>query len=371
MLALRFIHKNYRRFIRSRQLFSLELVHSIPARTVMVTNLPNHLQGERSLAEYFENMGLSVESVSVCREVHSLKVLLDKRTEALLALERAWVDYVGNPSTVEQYDPSDSAAPPLADIESSGMDNHNSRFVVPHKPRPTLRPRWYSAKVDALEFLEKRFQEADEQVKKRRKTGRFKPTQAAFVTFEKMSSAVRLFVLMSLIKRAGLTSTQQVAMQVAHAPFPMQCTTYPAPEPRDIVWSNMTPSTTNIRTRDTIVLSAMALLFFFWIFPITALASLLSYSEIKKAWPWLGRLIDSNDKIQAIVQNSLPSIAMITLNATLPLLLEGECYHFPCDVLISDTAPHSLALTYLQGFRARSWIEYSLMKKYYFPHRNF
>ncbi|KAJ8456119.1 hypothetical protein ONZ45_g18815 [Pleurotus djamor] len=328
ILALRAIYKNYQRFIRSRQLFSLELVHSIPARTVMVTNLPKHLQSERSLAEYFENMGLSVESVSVCREVHSLKVLLDRRTDALMALERAWVDYVGNPSTVEEYDPSDSVAPPLADLESSGMDGHSnhSRFVVPHKPRPTIRPRWYRPKVDALEYLEKQFLEADELVKKKRKTGRFRPTQAAFVTFEKMSSA-------------------QVAMQVAHAPSPMQCTTYPAPEPRDIVWANMTPSTTNIRTRDTIVLSAMAFLFFFWIFPITALASLLSYNEIKKAMPWLGRLIDSNDKIQAIVQNSLPSIAMITLNATLPLLLE--------------------ALTYLQGFRARSWIEYSLMKKYF------
>lgn len=159
----------------------------------MVTNLPKHLQSERSLAEYFENMGLSVESVSVCREVHSLKVLLDRRTDALMALERAWVDYVGNPSTVEEYDPSDSVAPPLADLESSGMDGHSnhSRFVVPHKPRPTIRPRWYRPQVDALEYLEKQFLEADELVKKKRKTGRFRPTQAAFVTFEKMSSAVR------------------------------------------------------------------------------------------------------------------------------------------------------------------------------------
>lgn len=98
----------------------------------------------------------------------------------------------------------------------------------------------------------------------------------------------------------------------------------------------MTPSTTNIRTRDTIVLSAMAFLFFFWIFPITALASLLSYNEIKKAMPWLGRLIDSNDKIQAIVQNSLPSIAMITLNATLPLLLEG----LSCPVVVDYARTH-------------------------------
>lgn len=63
---------------------------------------------------------------------------------------------------------------------------------------------------------------------------------------------------------------------------------------------------------------------FFWIFPITALASLLSYKEIKKVMPWLGVIIDSNDNIRAIVQNSLPSVAMITLNALLPFILEGE-----------------------------------------------
>lgn len=71
-------------------------------------------------------------------------------------------------------------------------------------------------------------------------------------------------------------------------------------------------------------MGSMGLLLFFWVFPITALASLLSYKEIKKVMPWLGRLIDSNDKVRAIVQNSLPSVAMVTLNALLPFILEGE-----------------------------------------------
>jgi hypothetical protein len=70
----------------------------------------------------------------------------------------------------------------------------------------------------------------------------------------------------------------------------------------------------------------MGLLLFFWLFPITFLASLLSYKEIKKAMPWLGELIDKNDKIRAIVQNSLPSVAMISLNALAPFILEGV-YH--------------------------------------------
>ncbi|KAF9479802.1 DUF221-domain-containing protein [Pholiota conissans] len=328
IFALYFIYKNYRRFIRSRQLFSLELVHSIPARTVLVTNLPQHLQGERTLAEYFENMGMAVESVTVCREVGALKTLLDRRTKALLALEHAWVSYVGNPSTVEEYDPEGQGMP-LVDVDQdveAGAGGRTAKLVVPHRQRPTIRPGWFKAKVDALEYLEDQFKKADELVKKKRRLGKFKSTGAAFVTFEKMSSA-------------------QIAVQVAHAPNPSQITTYPAPEPRDIVWANMAPSTGSIRTRDVFVLLTMGLLLFFWFFPITALASLLSYKEIKKAMPWLGRLIDSNDQVRAIVQNSLPSMAMIMLNAILPFILEG--------------------LTYVQGYRARSWVEYSLLKKYF------
>ncbi|KAJ7595897.1 hypothetical protein C8J56DRAFT_852889 [Mycena floridula] len=325
-LTLYFIYKNYKRFIRSRQLFSLELVHSIPARTVMVTNLPSHLQGERPLAEYFENMNMAVESVTVCREVGGLKRLLDKRTSALLALENAWARYVGNPSSVEEYDPENNGVAPLIDTDVEGGGSHSGRLVVPHRRRPTLRPGWFKPPIDALEHLEAQFKEADEQVKTIRRTAKFKSTQTAFVTFEKMSSA-------------------QIAIQTAHAPSPYICKTYPAPEPRDIVWANMTPSLASLRTRDFLVLGLLGILFFSWLFPIAALASLLSYNEIKKVLPWLARLIDRNEKIQAIVQNTLPSMAMIGLNACLPFALEG--------------------LTYLQGYRARSWIEYSLLRKYF------
>ncbi|KAM6494958.1 protein of unknown function DUF221 domain containing protein [Amanita muscaria] len=324
ILALFFLYKNYQRFIRTRQLFSLELVHSVAARTILVTDLPPHLQGERPLAEYFENMGLSVESVNVCREVGSLKHFLNKRTAALFKLETAWVQYVGNPSIVEEYNPEEASLAAF-DAESGSNPMQHGRFVIPHRKRPTLRPRWFKPKVDALEYLEAQFKAADDLVKKRR-SGRFKITQSAFVTFEKMSSA-------------------QIAVQAAHAPGPWQLNNRPAPEPRDIVWSNMSLSTTNLFVRDIFVLAIMGLLFFFWLFPIAALASLLSYKEIKRVMPWLGEMIDANDKIRAIVQNSLPPMAMILLNALLPFILE--------------------ALTYLQGYKARSWIEYSLLKKYF------
>ncbi|EIW76004.1 DUF221-domain-containing protein [Coniophora puteana RWD-64-598 SS2] len=327
ILALVFLYRNYRSFVRQRQLFSLPLVHSIPARTVMITNLPVHLRSERALAEYFEHMNLGVESVTVCREVGSLKTLIDRRTQALLKLEAVWTSYVGNPSEVEEYDPSENVVPSMAmDAGQLEGQNGSGRLVVPHRPRPTLRPGWLSGKVDALEHLETRFKEADEKVKKWRLGGRFRATHVAFVTFEKMSSA-------------------QIAVQTAYAPSPWECKTVPAPEPRDIIWANISIFPKYRIAREAIVLGCVALLFLTWIFPITALASLLSYQEIKKVTPWLGRLIDSNSKIQAIIQNSLPSVVMISVNALLPFLLEG--------------------LTYAQGYRARSWIEYSLLRKYF------
>jgi calcium permeable stress-gated cation channel len=304
ILCLYYLNKNYRRFVRARQLFSLELVHSIAARTVMVTELPPHLRGERTLAEYFENMGLSVESVSVVREVTSLKRLLDVRTEALMKLEAEWVKYVGNPSTVESYDPTDNVIAPLVDVEPNSMEAAQPRFVVPHRDRPTMRPGWWKPKVDALDYLDERFKEADEAVRKRRRTGKFKATHVAFVTFEKMSSA-------------------QMAVQTAHSSSPFELNTHLAPEPRDIVWTNMTHSPGAVRARELFVFGCMGLLFFFWIFPITALASLLSYREIQRVAPWLGDLIDKSTSVRAIVQNSLPSVGVILLNATLPFLLEG------------------------------------------------
>lgn len=117
-----------------------------------------------------------------------------------------------------------------------------------------------------------------------------------------------------------------------HTSTPFQLETCLAPEPRDIVWANIGHSAGTLRFREAIVLGSLALLFFFWVIPITGLASLLSYKEIKKTMPWLGRLIDSNENIRAIVQNSLPSVALITLNALIPFMIEGR---YPS----SDTNP--------------------------------
>jgi hypothetical protein len=207
LLTLRFLYVNYRSFVRSRHIYSLQLVHSVAARTIMVTDLPKHLRGERALAVHFEKMDLSVESVNLCRELGSLEDLIRERTDVLLQLESAWTQYVGNPSPVEDYDPSVnvrndiSSGPNTIDIGAGGTDEEvqRARLVVPHRRRPTIRTSFYGKKADALEYLQQKFSEADEAVRRKRKTARFNATATAFVTFKTMAPAVRFigFVLVS------------------------------------------------------------------------------------------------------------------------------------------------------------------------------
>ena len=139
----------------------------------------------------------------------------------------------------------------------------------------------------------------------------------------------------------------------------MQCLTHLAPEPRDIVWASISYSPVNALVREWIVMAAMVVLQFFWFIPITALASLLSPEEIRKTMPWLADLVERNEHLGAMVQ-TLSSLGMVTLNATLPFLLEGENGTGSIRLVADCVVP---GLTYIQAFPARSWIEYSVMKK--------
>lgn len=370
LLTLRFLYVNYRSFIRSRHIYSLQLVHSVAARTTMVTDLPKHLRGERALAIHFEKMDLSVESVNLCRELGSLEDLIWERTNVLLQLEGAWTEYVGNPSSVKDYDPSVnirndlSSGPNPADVGDGATDEEaqRARLVVPHRKRPTIRTSWYGKKIDALEYLQQKFSEADEAVRRKRKSARFTATTTAFVTFETMAHAVRLLVRPDpRPRRRSIVELQQIAAQVVSG----SGTTQLAPEPRDIVWSSMTFSHNGLIVRQALVNGLMALLLLFWIVPVSLLASLLSYEELKKATPWLVQWFDNAPSIRALVQNTLPSTALILFNGLLPTLLEGECDANMWALKESSLTCHltSSVLSYIEGHKARSLVEYSLLKK--------
>ncbi|CDW97173.1 hypothetical protein [Sporisorium scitamineum] len=368
LLAMRAIWVNYQRFVRSRQLYILEILESIPARTVEIRDLPAHLRDEKALAEYFENMDMPVESTAVVRNTEGLSRLLNQRSKALQQLEKTWVRWLGNPTDAEGYDPekimllaaganhqdlpSSDVTDDLVrvsvdedrnqqgsrnDLESTrllgGMESNHvfngADTIRTHRPRPTMRKQWwnpFSEKVDAIDELTRQFNAVDRAVRRRRKIGRFPGGNVGFVTFESAASA-------------------QIASQTVHYPMPAYCATSMAQEPRDIIWSNIDLSNNDRRVRQVLVSIFMVAVLVFYIPPLVFLASFISPGAIKKYAPWLDRLLDTDQRLRALVQNNLPSLVVIGFNALLPLVLEYS--------------------SYLQGLKARSLVEYSLLKKYY------
>lgn len=63
----------------------------------------------------------------------------------------------------------------------------------------------------------------------------------------------------------------------------------------------------------------------------------MSYEEIKKIMPWLARFIGSSPRLAAIVQNSLPSLALITFNGLLPFLLECKWEFCSCGRISNES----------------------------------
>ncbi len=368
VLALRALWRNYQRFVRNRQLHALQILDTIPARTVEVRGLPTHLRNdERKLAEYFEQMGYDVESVAIVHDVKGLGKMLEQRANALYSLERMWASYVGNPTQAKGYEPEAIAEaihqrieqdeeeeepargqaaadsqdlerqPLLGDeiqqspIAASSADPTHQVKPVKEKERPTMRiSAWnpFAPKVDALDELERRYRKQHRAVAKARseKLAASASTGVGFVTFTEARSA-------------------QILAQTVHYPLPGYCLTELATEPRDVIWSNIAMPPGERRTRELLVSAFVFFVLLFYIPPLAALASFLKPEAIEKYAPWLYNLFNADPRLGALIMNFLPTILVVSFNALLPMVFEWTAYY--------------------QGIPARSRVEYSVLKKYY------
>ncbi|KAI3494647.1 hypothetical protein L1887_40463 [Cichorium endivia] len=194
-----------------------------------------------------------------------------------------------------------------------------------------MRRSWWnplSEKIDAIDELTRQFNAVDRAVRRRRKTGRFPGGNVGFVTFQSAASA-------------------QIAAQTVHYPIPAYCTTSMAQEPRDIIWSNIDDLSNNDRrVRQVVVSIFIVAVLVFYIPPLVFLASFVFAGRDRESTcpGWIACWTRTSG-LRALVQNNLPSLVVIGFNALLPLVLEYS--------------------SYLQGLKARSLVEYSLLKKYY------
>ncbi|RIA85335.1 hypothetical protein C1645_782146 [Glomus cerebriforme] len=322
-----FTFYNYREFSDIRHRYYLKWKDTIAARTVMVSVIPKNLQSDKALAEFYESLELgTVESAVVYRHVRKLSHIIEKRTKYLQKLEEAYVDYLDNPCKDPHYDPVETLNE-FEKADDATTANANAAKVL--EKVSAKRPKTHTSlfkKVDKIEYYTKKFFEYDKLVEAGRR-GAHSSAPIGFVTFENIASA-------------------QLAAQVLIHPEPFECYTELAPEPRDIYWYNMTIQRRELFIRNLIVNILIVLLVFFWSGPISVFASLLSLPALKKIFPWLEHLAETNEFVKGLIQGTLPTLAVSIFNIVLPKIMIG--------------------LTILQGFNARSIIELSTFAKYYF-----
>jgi hypothetical protein len=251
-----------------------------------------------------------------------------------------------NPSNHNNHPSDTSPATPFPTLHQPSLP-HPALKQVSTLPRPTFRPNWFSRKkVDLIDYLTAEFQQADDLVQRRRK-GNFRCHSIGFVTFKSFMDA-------------------QTLCQVNHWPKPGQALISLAPEPRDIYvssyyffilfylssdkqpqqghvttfshgfrlalprqWSNLTIPRWSLKLRNAMVLLSIAALFGFWATPVTFVARWMSYDTLVSLLsPKLIQWIEKSPTIKALIQNSLPTLAIIIFNALLPLLLDCPSLFF-------------------------------------------
>ncbi|RHZ46526.1 hypothetical protein Glove_615g10 [Diversispora epigaea] len=130
----------------------------------------------------------------------------------------------------------------------------------------------------------------------------YKATSTGFVTFRDHISA-------------------QLCAQSIMCSEPHVCTTKMAPEPRDLLWNNLTMKFKEKLIRNIIVNSCVWGLTIFWLFPIISILTLTSIESLSKGLKFLGPLLGTSPLLLTLLQNVLPTVLVSTCMAILPWIL--------------------------------------------------
>lgn len=330
LLAMLMVWRAYQVFITFRQSHSGSLRDTDIARTVKVDMLPSHLANKDALMSYFASIRMDVEDVCVLRNTTKLDKLLERRAKSLFKLERLWYTWIGQDNSIENYDPRAIEEQTLAMMEppQPGDAPIVGSLIRARRPRPRTHLQQYrltSKSVDAIDFASYVYASLDRAVREMREA-HFSYTRTAFVTFQNTWSA-------------------QIASQAVHYPAPGRMITKPAVEPRDVIWEHQETPIWDRRLRQWIMTLFLGIILAFTLSLDLFLASVVNMNGIKTYLPWLGDLIDENLRLRAFVQNSLPTLLLILINALVPVVMRYS--------------------TWFQRIRSYSEMEHDVLSMYY------
>lgn len=175
----------------------------------------------------------------------------------------------------------------------------------PEGTKPTHRTGFLGLigkKVDTIEYCSEQIKELLPKLEAEQKTTlREKQQRAAIVFFNSRSAAAS-------------------ASQTLHAQVFDKWTVMEAPEPREIIWSNLPRNIYERQIRQTVVYVIVFLIVCFYFIPITAISAVTTLENLRQKLPFLKVVVDQK-YIKTILEAYLPQIALIVFLALLPTLL--------------------------------------------------
>ncbi|KAI8973738.1 hypothetical protein BDF20DRAFT_883871 [Mycotypha africana] len=393
-----FLNQSYSRYIYLRAKFLLnQSKKNLVTRSVLVTGLPDYLQSDEALTDYYEHLGIGpVESCYVVRTVYRLSTLIKKRANALTKLEEAYAKYWGNPCKIPGYDPDrilddvglykkvlDLAEQRESDSSSSSDEDEDSmsgfkRFrrdsgtvpdkngsLVPKDAEKLRRRQKFGNTTFFKGLIEPLSNKEGGQKKSKRPTVRVggflgiggkKVDAIEYYTklfddldkevLDRRKSPHYEMTSVGIVTFKSMSSSV-IASQIAINPEPFRCRTVMAYEPRDIIWDSIYIRGRERIIREAIIWTVTVLLCLTWFIPVGAISSLLSIETIMKINPKLGAKLASNKVAKLIFGSFIPPLVLNIFTSILPTFFD--------------------MMGYYQGLRARSAVaETTLSKQYFF-----
>ncbi|CAK9213165.1 unnamed protein product [Sphagnum troendelagicum] len=110
------------------------------------------------------------------------------------------------------------------------------------------------------------------------------------------------------------------AAQVRHAKYAMEWQVLPAPEPREVVWSNLAKPVWKRSVTEAIVYIIVIVVILFYMIPIAFVSTLTTLNNLVKLVPFIKAIVKIT-VLNTVLQAYLPQIALVLFMALLPRLL--------------------------------------------------
>lgn len=91
-----------------------------------------------------------------------------------------------------------------------------------------------------------------------------------------------------------------------------------APEPRDLIWRNVSASMASVRVRNVLAVGATAIGALFWAIPVSLIQAWSNLSQLGETFPGILHMLKMHPVLYGYLTHYLPVIALIGLQALLP-----------------------------------------------------